>query len=100
LVDDSIVRGTTMKRLVRLLKEAGAKEVHVRISSPPCYFGIDMPTRKQLISAQMSPEEVRKLVDADSLHFLSLEGLIKSVGMSWTYPKRAISTSLRKSEGE
>lgn len=86
LVDDSIVRGTTMKRLVRLLKEAGAKEVHLRISSPPivmpCYFGIDMPTRKQLISAQMSPEEVRKLVDADSLHFLSLEGLIKSVGMS------------------
>ncbi|WP_018962541.1 amidophosphoribosyltransferase [Coprothermobacter platensis] len=84
LVDDSIVRGTTMKRLVRLIKEAGAKEVHLRISSPPivmpCYFGIDMPSRKQLISAQMSTEEVRNLVGADSLHFLSLEGLINSVG--------------------
>jgi len=86
LVDDSIVRGTTMKRLVRLLKEAGAKEVHVRISSPPifmpCFFGIDMPTRKQLISAQMSQEEERNLEDTDSLHFLSLDGLLKSPGMS------------------
>jgi amidophosphoribosyltransferase len=85
LIDDSIVRGTTMKRLVSLLKSGGAKEVHVRISSPPvkysCYFGIDTPTKKELIATRMSVEEICKLIGADSLQFLSIEGLIKSVGL-------------------
>lgn len=85
LIDDSIVRGTTMKRLVNLLKSGGAKEVHVRISSPPvkysCYFGIDTPTKKELIGARMSVEEIRKAIGADSLHFLSIEGLKKNIGL-------------------
>jgi amidophosphoribosyltransferase len=84
LIDDSIVRGTTMKRLVNLLKNGGAKEVHVRISSPPvkysCYFGIDTPTKKELIGARMSVDKICKVIGADSLQFLSIEGLIKSVG--------------------
>jgi amidophosphoribosyltransferase len=85
LIDDSIVRGTTMKRLVSLLKDGGAKEVHVRISSPPvkfpCYFGIDTPSRKELIGAKMSVEEIRRAIGADSLYFLSIEGLKKSLGL-------------------
>ncbi|MDI3500870.1 MAG: amidophosphoribosyltransferase [Thermoanaerobacter sp.] len=85
LIDDSIVRGTTMKRLVSLLKNGGAKEVHVRISSPPvkysCYFGIDTPTKKELIAARMSVDKICKVIGADSLQFLSIEGLIKSVGL-------------------
>jgi amidophosphoribosyltransferase len=86
LIDDSIVRGTTMKRLVELLKEGGAKEVHVRISSPPvkysCYFGIDTPTKKELVAATMSVEEIKDLIGADSLSFLSIEGLKESVGLN------------------
>lgn len=84
LVDDSIVRGTTMKRIVQMLKKAGAKEVHVRIASPPvinaCHLGMDTPSKKDLIAANMSSEEIRKLIGADSLYFMSLEGLVKSVG--------------------
>lgn len=84
LVDDSIVRGTTSSQIIRMLKEAGAKEVHVRISSPPvthsCYFGIDTSSRKELIAASYGVEEIRKYIGADSLGFLSLEGLIKSTG--------------------
>jgi amidophosphoribosyltransferase len=87
LIDDSIVRGTTMKRLVNLLKNGGAKEVHVRISSPPvkysCYFGIDTPTKKELIAARMSVDKICKVIGADSLQFLSIEGLIKSVGLKF-----------------
>lgn len=83
LVDDSIVRGTTSRQLVNLMKEAGAKEVHMRIPSPvvayPCYFGIDTPYRDQLIGAKMSVEEMRKHLGADSLAFLSQEGLINSI---------------------
>ncbi len=85
LVDDSIVRGTTSKRIVQLLKEAGAKEVHLRIASPPlkypCFYGIDIQTRKELIAATHSVEEIRQIVGADSLAFLSEEGLIKSIGL-------------------
>lgn len=70
LVDDSIVRGTTIANLIHMLKEAGAKEVHVRISSPPflhpCYFGTDVPSNDQLIAAQHSTEEIRKMIGADS----------------------------------
>lgn len=85
LVDDSIVRGTTMKNLIHQLKEAGAKEVHVRISSPPvihaCHFGIDTPTNKSLIGANMSYEEIRRHIGADSLRFLEIEDMIQAIGM-------------------
>ncbi|NJD98939.1 amidophosphoribosyltransferase [Thermococcus sp. LS1] len=84
LVDDSIVRGTTMKRIVAMLKKAGAKEVHVRIASPPirypCYMGIDIPTRHELIAAFGGIEKVMKAIGADSLAYLSVEGLKKAVG--------------------
>ncbi len=82
MVDDSIVRGTTSKRIVRLLKEAGATEVHVRIASPamkhPCYYGVDTSTYEELISAQKSIEEVREYIEADSLAFLTTESLMRS----------------------
>jgi amidophosphoribosyltransferase len=85
LVDDSIVRGTTSGQIVDLLKAAGAKEVHLRVSSPPikysCYFGIDTPTRKNLVGATHSVEEICKMVGADSLEYLSIEGLIRSIEM-------------------
>ncbi len=85
LVDDSIVRGTTSRRIVDMLRKAGAKEVHMRIGSPPiiapCYFGIDMATREELIAAFKSIEGVRFMINADTLGYLSLEGLIESVGL-------------------
>ncbi len=84
MIDDSIVRGTTSRRIVGMLKEAGAKEVHVRISSPPvrysCFYGIDTSDRTQLIAAKHSVEEIRELIGADSLSFLSEGGLIRAVG--------------------
>lgn len=84
LVDDSIVRGTTIKRTVEMIKNAGAKEIHVRISSPPvlhsCHLGMDTPNREHLIAAQMSIEEIRALIHVDSLKYLSLEGLLKASG--------------------
>ena len=83
LIDDSIVRGTTSGRIVEMLKTAGAKEVHLRVCSPPvrfsCYFGIDTPTRKSLVGATHSIEEIRDMVGADSLGYLSIEGLLQSV---------------------
>lgn len=83
MIDDSIVRGTTCKRIVRLLKEVGAKEVHVRIASPrienPCYYGIDMSTKEELIAANYSTEEIADLIEADSVRFLSTEGLNKAI---------------------
>ena len=79
MVDDSIVRGTTSGKIVRLLRNAGAREIHVCISSPPitdpCYYGIDTSVRKELISATKSLEEIRNFIGADSLHFISIEGL-------------------------
>jgi len=79
LVDDSIVRGTTLVKIVAMLRAAGAREVHVRISSPPtigpCHYGIDTPTREELIAHDHSVEEIREIIGADSLGFLSLEGL-------------------------
>lgn len=82
IVDDSIVRGTTSKKIVKLLRDAGAKEIHMRISSPPtshpCYYGIDTPTKKELISHTHTEEEIRKFIGADSLGYISLEGM-KSV---------------------
>ena len=83
LIDDSIVRGTTSKRIVEALKEAGAREVHVRVSSPPvaysCFFGIDTPDRKQLIGAVKSVEQIRRVIGAESLGYLSPEGLVASL---------------------
>lgn len=84
LIDDSIVRGTTSRRLVESLRKAGAIEVHFRAASPvvkyPCYFGIDTPYRKELIGAQYDIENIRKEIGADSLAYLSIEGLISSLG--------------------
>ncbi len=86
LIDDSIVRGTTMRQIVRMLKDADAKEVHVRISSPPvrysCYFGIDTPTQKELVASDCGVEEIRKLIEAETLGYLSVDGLIKAIGLS------------------
>lgn len=86
LVDDSIVRGTTSKKIVRMVREAGAKEIHVRVSCPPtiasCYYGVDTPHKEDLIASQMSVEEIRKFIEADSLGYLSLEGMLKAAGMS------------------
>ncbi len=85
LVDDSIVRGTTIKKIIALLRRHGAKEVHVRIGSPPiiapCYFGIDMTTREQLIASNKTIEEIRKEINADSLGYISIDGLIKAIGI-------------------
>ena len=83
VIDDSIVRGTTSKQIVRMLKDAGATEVHMRINSPevtwPCFYGIDTDTQDQLISARKSVEEIRDYIGADSLAFLSVEGLLACV---------------------
>ena len=83
VVDDSIVRGTTSRKIVKMLRNAGAKEVHMRISSPPtiapCFYGIDTPTRKELIGSSHTIEEMRKYITADSLAFLSLEGMLNAV---------------------
>ncbi|AAR35010.2 amidophosphoribosyltransferase [Geobacter sulfurreducens] len=84
VIDDSIVRGTTSRKIVKMVRNAGASEVHVRISSPPtsypCYYGIDTPTRKELISSSHTIEEIRKYITADSLGYLSEEGLLQAVG--------------------
>jgi amidophosphoribosyltransferase len=90
LIDDSIVRGTTSRKIVGMIKDAGAAEVHMRISAPPtqwpCRYGIDTPTRDELIAAHHTVEEIRKFIDADSLAYLSLEGMLASVsGASDSY---------------
>ena len=82
LIDDSIVRGTTSRKIVRMIRSAGAKEVHMRISCPPtispCFYGVDTPRKKELIAANNSVEEIRKYIGADSLSYLSLEGMKKA----------------------
>lgn len=81
MVDDSIVRGTTTRRIVQMLKDAGAREVHMRVSSPPykfpCYFGIDISSSKQLVASRYTVEEIRDMIGADSLGYLSLDGLMR-----------------------
>jgi amidophosphoribosyltransferase len=81
LVDDSIIRGTTSRKIVRMVRDAGAVEVHMRIPSPPtrwpCYYGIDTPTREELIASNHDPEEIRRFIEADSLAYLSLEGMLR-----------------------
>ncbi len=89
IIDDSLVRGTTSKQIVKMLKEAGAKEVHFKLASPqikhPCRYGIDTPSYGELISANMSDEEICKYIGADSLSFLSLDGLLDSLGRETKY---------------
>jgi amidophosphoribosyltransferase len=83
VVDDSLVRGTTSQKIIRLIRAAGAKEVHFRIASPPttgpCYYGVDTPGKSQLIAAQHSLEEIREFIDADTLAYLSVEGMMRAV---------------------
>jgi amidophosphoribosyltransferase len=85
LVDDSIVRGTTSKKIVQMVREAGATEVHMRVSCPPtvspCYYGVDTPHEEELIAANMTVEEVAGYIDVDSLGYLSLEGMLEAIGI-------------------
>jgi amidophosphoribosyltransferase len=84
LVDDSIVRGTTSRKIVRMVRSAGAREVHVRISCPPtispCFYGVDTPSHSELIAANNSIEEIRRFIEADTLAYLSLDSLRRAVG--------------------
>jgi amidophosphoribosyltransferase len=84
VVDDSVVRGTTSRKIVKMIRSAGAAEVHLRISSPPtawpCYYGIDTPTRQELIASSHSVEEIARYVTADSLGYLALESLYAALG--------------------
>jgi amidophosphoribosyltransferase len=89
VVDDSIVRGTTSKKIIKMIRNAGAAEIHMRISSPPtthpCYYGIDTPTRQELIASSHSIEEIRKYITADSLGYISLDGIKKVVDRPMNY---------------
>jgi amidophosphoribosyltransferase len=89
VVDDSIVRGTTSRKIIKMIRNCGAKEVHMRISSPPtlypCYYGIDTPTRQELIASSHSIEEIRKYITADTLGYISIDGLQKVVAQRWDY---------------
>ncbi len=84
LVDDSIVRGTTSRKIVEMVRQAGAREVHMRISSPPtthsCFYGIDTPEREQLLAARHNVDEMAELIGADSLAFVSIDGLYRALG--------------------
>jgi amidophosphoribosyltransferase len=113
LVDDSIVRGTTSRKIVRMVREAGAKEVHVRISCPPtispCYYGVDTPTREELIASSNTPEEICRFLGADSLGYISLAGLRQSVNdteghfctscYTGTYPTDPVQLEVREGTG-
>jgi len=85
IIDDSIVRGTTSRQIVKILREAGVREIHFRISSPPitnsCFYGIDISSKAELIAANLSIEGIRKYLDADSLGYLSLDNLVRSVNL-------------------
>jgi len=89
IVEDSIVRGTTLKQLVGMIRKAGAKEVHIRVSSPPiispCYYGMDFPTKKELIANNKSVEEIRKYLNADSLEYFPLQAMLESVQKGTTH---------------
>ena len=86
LVDDSIVRGTTSMKIVTMMRNAGAKEVHLRIASPPtthpCFYGVDTPDRDKLIAARMDTDAIAKEIGADSLAFISMDGLYRALGMA------------------
>ena len=112
LVDDSIVRGTTSPKIVKMVRDAGAAEVHLRISCPPtrspCYYGIDMPTGEELIANRKSVDEIAEWVGADSLAYLSLEGMHQSVSSEadsyctacWTGEYREPLTDLKQQQAE
>jgi amidophosphoribosyltransferase len=115
LIDDSIVRGTTSKKIVQMVRQAGAREVHVRISCPPtiapCFYGVDTPTREELIAANLSVEGIAEFIGADSLGYLSHEGLLRAVGdpfgnrhcmacYSGDYPIQVTSAARTKTERE
>ena len=109
VVDDSIVRGTTCKARVNNLKEAGAKEVHVLVSCPPhmnpCVYGIDFPDRSKLMAANHSLDEIRKYLNADSLHYLSQEGMVKATGLPKEFVlhgvlRRQLSGAVRSAGGQ
>jgi amidophosphoribosyltransferase len=84
LIDDSIIRGTTSRKIVRMVRGAGAKEVHLRISCPPtispCFYGVDTPSKRDLIAANKTIDEIREFIEADSLAYLSLDGLYEACG--------------------
>jgi amidophosphoribosyltransferase len=84
LIDDSIVRGTTSVKLVQMMRDAGAREVHMRVASPPtrhsCFYGVDTPERAKLLAAQMNVDQMRDYINADSLAFISIEGLYRALG--------------------
>jgi amidophosphoribosyltransferase len=84
LIDDSIVRGTTSMKIVEMMRDAGATEVHFRVAAPPfangCYYGVDVPEREKLLAAKMELEEMRQHIGADSLAFVSIDGLYRAVG--------------------
>ena len=86
VIDDSLVRGTTSQKIIKMLRAAGAKEIHMRISSPPtthsCFYGIDTPTREELIASSHSVEDIRKFITADSLAYLSQEGLTRAASQN------------------
>ena len=86
IVEDSIVRGTTSRARVKTLREAGAKEIHMRVSCPPikfpCFYGIDFPTKKELIASKRTVDEIRDFIGLDSLKYLSLEGMLKAIWFS------------------
>jgi amidophosphoribosyltransferase len=115
LIDDSIVRGTTSKKIVQMVRQAGAREVHVRISCPPtvapCFYGVDTPTREELIGANLTVDQIAEFIGADSLGYLSLEGLLRSCSDPFgnrhctacytnSYPIRVTSTARTKTERE
>jgi amidophosphoribosyltransferase len=92
LIDDSIVRGTTSVKIMQMMRDAGAREVHFRISSPPIthpdFYGIDTPERDKLLAARMDLDEMRRFVGADSLAFLSVDGIYRSMGYSGRNPRQ------------
>ena len=93
LVDDSIVRGTTSRKIVEMVRAAGAREVHMRISSPPtthsCFYGIDTPERGELLAARLSVEEMADQIGVDSLAFISIDGLYRALGKRGPRPRPA-----------
>jgi len=97
LIDDSIVRGTTSRKIVRMLKQAGAKEVHMRISSPPtkwpCYYGIDTPERRELIASAHTIDEIRDYIEADSLQYLDQAHMLSAVRRGDEDPERTYCTA-------
>ena len=89
VVDDSIVRGTTTPHVVKMIRKAGAAEIHMRVCAPPirfpCHFGVDIGTRKELIAANMSIDQIRQFIEADTLGYLSIEGLLKTTGKNTSF---------------